>query len=502
MATTNFVDKTTTIEADWLNEVDEHVFDQTTGMHSSANLTHTASGTGATSSTVQTKLRDLVSVTDYGATGDGTTDDTTAIQAAIDAVEAAGSGRLYFPSGNYRITSTLDIEASGMVLVGEGADTGRVANANWPSRLFWDGTTSDNMIELDTDLSGDLRGVHFEKLTLDCQDTASVYPVYINTNVSDGCFRDCVIRKMNKAATFAQGATGWLFDNVKFYDAGDCSVDLTNNNHRITFHHCQAENVNMTSASCVVRIGSSAGHCSNINFESCDFEAADVDYQVDARNVRALSWVGGYMEAADANGIGMFKLGDTTDGTSCQGFSCTGLYVQGGSQINWVFKIESAEGVSISGCHFTSLSSSVIENPNGCPKSYYGANYADTQVFNSSNEASGFDNGGWVEVKIFDDNVATIPIDRDYAMVSIQIDEGTLDGGIFQLACTAGTAYINALASNGSIATTTGALTGTTGVDGNITISAHTDGNMYIENRYGGQIQVIYTLNTPMGADL
>jgi hypothetical protein len=43
----------------------------------------------------------------YGAVGDGTTDDTVAIQAAIDAVYAAGGGTIYFPPGEYIIGGAL-----------------------------------------------------------------------------------------------------------------------------------------------------------------------------------------------------------------------------------------------------------------------------------------------------------------------------------------------------------------------------------------------------------
>jgi hypothetical protein len=59
----------------------------------------------------------VFNVKDFGAFGDGSHNDTSAIQAAIN---AAGSASVYFPKGTYNVNTTLVISAAGQVLVGEG----------------------------------------------------------------------------------------------------------------------------------------------------------------------------------------------------------------------------------------------------------------------------------------------------------------------------------------------------------------------------------------------
>src|SRR2546426_5017891 len=50
---------------------------------------------------------DVFNVRVFGAMGNGTADDTAAIQKAIDAARDAGGGLVFIPAGTYRVTSTV-----------------------------------------------------------------------------------------------------------------------------------------------------------------------------------------------------------------------------------------------------------------------------------------------------------------------------------------------------------------------------------------------------------
>lgn len=83
----------TVVTADWLNAVNSYVFDLS------------------------------VSVKAHGAIGDGITDDTTAIQAAIDEAAEYPVCNVLFPPGNYRTTATLTMPSSAgrnFALIGQG----------------------------------------------------------------------------------------------------------------------------------------------------------------------------------------------------------------------------------------------------------------------------------------------------------------------------------------------------------------------------------------------
>ena len=129
------------------------------------------------------------SVKDFGAEGDGLTDDS---QAFLDAITAVSEGAVLIPAGRYKITRVLKISKSNVVLRGEGQDrttlyfpkplldmVGRsqpVSGQNgywcWGGGVIWCGPGGDDGVKLARITSEPLRGD--KTLTLDS--TAGVVP--------------------------------------------------------------------------------------------------------------------------------------------------------------------------------------------------------------------------------------------------------------------------------------------------------------------------------------
>ena len=128
-----------------------------------------------------------VNVKDYGAVGDGVTDDTEAIQNAIDnaLTTDSGKGLVYFPAGTYLVSSSLEITTSGkspITLKGENRFRSSLkaapglASATTPT---YGGTYSPTpsynpILSLNV-----VNGVDIEDLEIDGSDL-DVYGIYIN----------------------------------------------------------------------------------------------------------------------------------------------------------------------------------------------------------------------------------------------------------------------------------------------------------------------------------
>jgi len=97
--------------------------------------------------------------------------------------------------------------------------------------------------------------------------------------------------------------------------------------------------------------------------------------------------------------------------------------------------------------------------------------------------------------KISDDGFDTITPNTESGIIIITIPGLAANRqGIVSFDVDSGGATTVLISPTGDIEVTTGALAGTTGTDVKLTISAHTDGLLYVENRLGAEYLIRYLL--------
>ncbi|HEY6244537.1 MAG TPA: glycosyl hydrolase family 28-related protein [Pyrinomonadaceae bacterium] len=181
----------------------------------------------------------IFNVKDYGAVGDGSTDDTTAINSAIAALNAAGNGTLYFPSGIYKVTSTLTtITANGSVR-GDGMAQAQglrsatsITCTSASATLFTvnNGTvkfqdlalinTSGGATSGSTGIKVISSGVSYPEYTKVDVDSVFISSFYINFDRQQGA-----AWKMSNFNSHAPVSIGLRVNNTETPDAGDWAIE-------------------------------------------------------------------------------------------------------------------------------------------------------------------------------------------------------------------------------------------------------------------------------------
>lgn len=171
---------------------------------------------GALDEAITNAQTGVYNVLEYGAVGDGSTDDTAAIQAAITA--AASGGIVFLPAGTYAITGGLSFASVACSFVGHGLDT-----------IISCASQTGPVLDLENYLSGNYKyGQVFEKFAIEGDNTADatkthcgIYiggdpaPVYGITAVT---FRDISISKTGGSSLKIITETNCCrFDNITLY---------------------------------------------------------------------------------------------------------------------------------------------------------------------------------------------------------------------------------------------------------------------------------------------
>jgi len=195
-------------------------FADITGTLGSDRVSFIQAGTGAVTRTAQAKMRDMVSVKDFGAVGDGVTNDTAAIQAAIDYCISSGQ-KLYVPAGTYMISSPL-IYGSNVSVFGDG-----------PSSIIKNTTarTDDKIMLQPSSQSGSVSKCDFSNFVLDqrCDhygDSGSALAVSIN-GVTNTSFTSVIFRNIITMAIWSDSSSVGAAATRQF-SAQNCTVENSN----------------------------------------------------------------------------------------------------------------------------------------------------------------------------------------------------------------------------------------------------------------------------------
>jgi hypothetical protein len=159
-----------------------------------------------------------VDVSEFGARGDGVTNNTGRLQAALDALEAAGGGTLHIPAGTY-LTDEVIVNGDRIRLVGDGAATvlRKTGSAGVLLRLLGDDATVECMsleagaqscylirANVDGVAVAPIERVRLEELRLVC-DHRTAKAIFV------GLYKDVEIRRCHAENTLTQIADSLTF---------------------------------------------------------------------------------------------------------------------------------------------------------------------------------------------------------------------------------------------------------------------------------------------------
>jgi len=167
-----------------------------------------------------------VDVRKYGAKGDGVTDDSKAIQAAIDSL--TNGGIVFFPKGDYLISALLDITYDNTILMGMGGKL---------SKIFMTAPNASvsAMIRAQSSTATKRNGIHITGLYFYGNASSRIwtYTGGINfSNVEDSSITGCFFEKLSAVAIFFGRYSG---DN----DKNSSNIIIKNN----TIKDCYSDGI-------------------------------------------------------------------------------------------------------------------------------------------------------------------------------------------------------------------------------------------------------------------
>lgn len=193
--------------------------------------------TGGVARNVYLKLQEVMDVRDFGATGDGSTDDTAAFTAAFTACATTG-GAVYVPTGTYKVTSAITISKNNCTLFGDGNSsilactglftlvdiTSTAANVTVRDmQLQGDGTSAD-ATSIGVAMAAGTSNIHIQDLTFGGRQGSTGFNVGVSCSGTSGDYYvdRCHFTKVYGVTTTGVSGTGVLGTACLRLRVADC----------------------------------------------------------------------------------------------------------------------------------------------------------------------------------------------------------------------------------------------------------------------------------------
>jgi hypothetical protein len=394
----------------------------------------------------------VFNVLDYGATGDGTTDDTAAFQAAVNAAftpEASnfGGSTLFIPRGNYKITTVITLPNAQFNITGAGSSSvitcvgcsafrypGQFTTISKLENLWISGDSTANTEAFNsnpTNTSWVFARVNFsnleivgfprmfnvpnaqicswDKCVFNGNSGGSVFYVYATAAgqaANSNRVTNCQITGPNvktvdfDPSLFSARSTNWLFDSCDFQQFGNINPAITVSDGDWVIRNCEFEN----------------------NTSPCDVDIVNTDYAAQAYNTSIDSCtMGGFVTTAHIRirrtgvtqkpyyntikniNVGGSNLVEITSGRSTTIINCAGVVTDSGGE--FTVQIAGSQllpeaGIKVVGAYInTALWTSGNGTPEGAVTAVVGSLYTRLNggaVTTLYVKESGTGNTGWV----------------------------------------------------------------------------------------------------------
>lgn len=451
MASTTFIDRQTPIKADWLNDVNDMVY-----------------------------TRFPATITTPDAAFNGTTNDYAVVQAAIDAAFNAGGGTITIP-GVCAIGSTIILRSRVNIEFKNGA------------YFKWIGSTSGVCVESDSTTV--LQDASYANFKINTGNSFTGTAFYLHSAHNLYC---------NRLTLVTTGTTSTAIKMIANSTGGESAVTKRN----IT--------------ACTFDLIVQQGQCGTF----MEFDGVAVGYEGTPQVVTLNTFTNIFTENCAVYGINFKNWVDNNVFTGM-----TRLTINGNGGVGCQIGFSTAQGVYSN--IFNTLAVDTFGTMTGRiglridysklhkVGTYYQNPVAEGGSFISTSAAESYDVSLFVDsdrtivhhrrlmraasegfnssstITLADDTATSINVAEGGTLQNINfiltvVSSDSNSSGIAWLRCrrSSGTPEISQLAGGANFAVTTGVLSGTTGVDTKLTVSAAADGKYYIENRLGVSIFV------------